>query len=342
MSSILDNIRALFPFFLGSWAFFILFTLWRPQRFANSFLLMLALMGTLMFVAGLFGDWSAQALIVLFLLVVLAIFLVPVMLITNGVTMTKREGRSLSNLLSLLLGIIIGAGEIAAVIVAFSSVDMLSVGTSRSILTFLFLTVFYFSVWILAFVLYIFVIQYIPHRKKFDYVIIHGCGLLEGRRVSKLLSNRLDKAVELYQKSAYKPTLIPSGGKGPDEDISEAEAMKQYLLEHGIPREHILPEDTSMTTMENLINSKALMTRDGEKQRVALVTSNYHVYRCLLYAKKLKLKCTGIGASVAWYFWPSATLREFTAVFTRWPRALFLFGGYMICVILPMIWVYYN
>ena len=140
---------------------------------------------------------------------------------------------------------------------------------------------------------------------------------------------------KVYNKRKHKPVIIPSGGQGGDETISEAEAMKQYLLAHGIPEEHIIPEDQSKNTMDNLQNSKDIIFSKEGKHRVALVTSNYHVYRCLLYAKSLKMKCTGIGAPVAWYYWPSAVIREFVAVFTTKKILICTLIGYFFVVLLP-------
>lgn len=342
MQAILQNIQDLLPFFLGSWGLFLLFTFLRPQRFTNSFLLMVALLATLLFVSGLFGDWSGDALMIFSLGVCLVIFLVPAMLICNGIVMMKKESRSLGNLLSLILGIIIGAGEIAAVISVLSTMYDFSITVGGRIISFFFVSVFYFSVWILSFVLYILFIQFMPHRMRFDYVIIHGCGLLDGNRISKLLSNRVDKAIEIYQRCKEKPILIPSGGKGADESVSEAFAMKEYLLAHGIPEDHIILEDTSKTTMENLANSKAIIQKTRKKSRIALVSSNYHVYRCMLYAHKIKLKCVGIGAKVAWYFWPSATLREFVAVFSGRPHIILIIAGYVSFVVLPAVFLMNN
>ena len=50
------------------------------------------------------------ALMIITLLILLA---VPFFLITNGILMYEREGHSLSNLLSLILGIVIAVGELA-------------------------------------------------------------------------------------------------------------------------------------------------------------------------------------------------------------------------------------
>lgn len=338
MVALIDNLRALLPFLVFPWGITLIFTIWKPQRYFNSVLLMVSCMFTLLFICGLFGENMGYALLTSFLLIMVVLFLVPVMLIANGVQILKKESFSLPHLLSLLLGLGVGVGEIAAVVYVLGTVNHAQFGTVHTFMLWLTMTVFYFSCLVLNFVAYSVFIQWLPHVMRFDYVIIHGCGLAEGGRMTKLLANRVDKAIEIYNRCKVKPILIPSGGRGSDEAISEAEAMRRYLLEHGIPQEQIILEDGSATTMENLMNSKKIIeTRPGGK-RTALVSSNYHMYRCLSYARKVGLNCVGIGARVALYFWPSALIREFTAVFLTkkflvW--SLFWYGIF----ILPVIWI---
>lgn len=315
MESVFDNMQTLWPLFVGIWGLVIVFTLWKPQRYFNSVLLLFAILVTMLFVSGLFGENMGYALLVCFLLVMLAIFSVPMMLILNGWQLMRKEGISAAHLLSFLLGIAVGIGEIAAIIFVLGTTEYEVFISIHSFTLWLAMTVFYFSCLVLDFVLYSVFIQLLPHRARFDYVIIHGCGLADGERMTKLLSDRVDKAIEVYQKCKQKPILIPSGGQGADESVSEAEAMRRYLTEHGIPKEHILLEDRSATTMENLRNSKEIIESRPGGKRTALVSSNYHIYRCLSYADKVGLNCVGIGAKVAFYFWPSALLREFAAVF---------------------------
>ena len=337
MEKIFDNLSVIMPFFLISWGVFAVSTLWKPQKFRNSILLMIALFFSVFFIASLAGEHMGTVLLIAFMLTFLAILMLPVMLIMNGIVTIKREGKSLGHLLSLLLGVAIGAGEIA--FFAGISLEVQSVShdytVSKLAASFIGSSVLYFSILILAFVLYMIFMQFMPHFRGFDYLVIHGAGLIDGDKVSRLLADRIDKAIKIYNKSRRKPIIIPSGGQGGDETISEAEAMEKYLLEHGIPKEHILLEDKSINTMENLQNSMNLIYSREGSHRVALVTSNYHVYRCLLYAKKIKLKCTGIGAHVAWYYWPSAVIREFVAVFTTKKFMIWTILGYIFIVLLP-------
>ncbi len=337
MSATIDNIVTLWPFLVGSWVIAIIVTVWKPQRYLNSVLVMIACFFTVFFLCSLFGTEMGYALLYCFLFVMAAVFVVPVLLIINGIQMIKKESFSIPHIMSLLLGVLIAIGELAASIYVLGLSDEKRFEEIHTFVLWICMTVLYFSCLILNFVFYSVFIQWLPHVMRFDYIIIHGCGLAGGERMTKLLSNRVDKAIELYQKCKIKPMIIPSGGQGSDEKISEAEAMKRYLLEKGIAEEHILIEDKSVTTMENIKNSKDIIISRPGGQRTALVSSNYHIYRCLSYAKKQKFDCVGIGAKVAFYFWPSALIREFVAVFLT---KKFLIGsliGY-ICFILPVLY----
>ena len=313
--SAIENIQVIGPIFAICWALMIISVIYRPQSYFNSILLMICLAVTVIFLAGFMGEYTGVFLLVCFGLAMLLLLLVPVLLIINGIQMIRRESLSAAHILSLCLGIFVGIGEIASFIFMFGIGDSFSLYNVNNLLLLLAFTVFYFSFLVLCFVLYSVFMQFMPHRMNFNYIIIHGCGLLGGEKLTKLLSNRVDKAIEIYEKCKVKPVIIPSGGKGDDEKISEAEAMNRYLLEHGIPGENIILEDGSATTRENILNSKEIIySREGPK-KTALISSNYHVYRCLRLARELGFRCTGIGADVAFYYCPSALIREFIAIF---------------------------
>lgn len=332
MSVIFESIQTLGPLLASAWLPVIGSLILRPQKYVNSFLLMFALLVTLIFVTSCFGDEGPTFALISFLLVMLALFLVPLLLIINGIQMVRRESFCLAHCLSLGLGLFVGIGELAAIAYVFSLAG--SIGAERLSLWVMLLvwTVFYFSSLVLSFVIYSVFIQVFPHRMNFNYVIIHGCGLAGGERLTKLLSNRVDKAIEIYEKCKVKPIIIPSGGQGDDEKLSEAEAMRRYLVERGIPDEHIILEDRSATTAENLAFSKAIIDARRGQKKTALVSSNYHVYRCLRLAKEVGLTCTGIGADVAFYYWPSALIREFVAVFLSRRFLIWSLAGYLLFV----------
>ena len=310
------------------------------SRYRNCYFLFVALISTVV-AATMFADGrEAETLLTVGVLTGIAIFMVPVFLIHNGVVMYKKEGRSLSNQLSLLFGIVIGVGEIGTTYLALTGWETefaIQHKTLTIIIALISLSVIYVSVSFLLFLFYSLFLMIIPRKKDFDYVIIHGAGLLEGNKVSRLLADRIDKAIVVYATDPSPTILIPSGGQGGDETVSEAEAMAEYMRDKGIPESDILLEDQSGTTLENLKNCKAIIdAREGRKY-TALVTSNYHVYRALRYCRKIGLKCTGIGSRVAAYYWPSALIREFVAIHREPKHMIAFLAGWAILVVLPFI-----
>ncbi len=117
-------------------------------------------------------------------------------------------------------------------------------------------------------------------------VIVLGAGL-NGEEPSTLLACRLDKAFNYVQKHPDIMVVV-SGGQGSDEVISEAQAMKNYLVRKGLPEEQILMEDRSTTTMENFRYSATIMQENGLDitQPVAYCTNDFHCFRAGLYAEK--------------------------------------------------------
>lgn len=116
-----------------------------------------------------------------------------------------------------------------------------------------------------------------------EAVIVLGCQV-RGEVPSVMLSRRLDAALETL--SEYPDAIcVVSGGQGGGEDISEAEAMRRYLVEHGIPESRVITEDRSTSTRENIAFSSEILKERGIT-RAVIVTSDFHQYRAGLYAKR--------------------------------------------------------
>jgi uncharacterized SAM-binding protein YcdF (DUF218 family) len=297
------------------------------RRFRNAvYLQTFIISGTIALLSYLTGSGVYQAAYLIALFIVLfLLFVVPILLIINGFVVVKREGFSLSNIIALLFGILIIVGEFA------SLYSLSGVGPSENKLYFtavlLFAVfVFYVSMVFLAFMFYSFFIRLIPRKAKYDYVAVLGAGLIDGEKVTKLLSERIDKAVKIYRRSDGKCRLIMSGGQGPDEKISEAQAMKNYALTLGVNEDDILLEDQSVNTMENLINCRKIIEAQPGGHDTAVVTSQYHVLRADVYARKMNFPMTGIGAHTALYYWPAAMTREYAGLVKYyWKTYLFFY-----------------
>lgn len=134
--------------------------------------------------------------------------------------------------------------------------------------------------------------------EKADCIIVLGCSVY-GETPSPFLQWRIEEGYRLY-KEGYANFIIVSGGKGPGENISEAEAMKRYLLNKGVKEEFIIKEDKSKTTMENLINSKQIMG-NREFSKAIIVSNKYHLKRASLMAKKVGIDSSFSGVYVSDY-----------------------------------------
>ena len=89
--------------------------------------------------------------------------------------------------------------------------------------------------------------------------------------------------------------IIVCGGQGSNEPVSEAEAMRDYLIAAGVPAENIFMDDQSVNTQQNLENARAIM-RAQNWTTAAIATSNYHLTRAMWIADDLGLDACGIAA----------------------------------------------
>ena len=152
----------------------------------------------------------------------------------------------------------------------------------------------------------------VPHNSA-EYIIILGAQV-RGKKITESLRRRLDKGVRYLERNP-KTMCIVSGGQGKNEDVSEAEAMRDYLLACGVEAERIILEDKSTTTCENLVNSREYI-RDINNSRVGIVSNNFHIYRAMKMAKALGYKKSfALPASTNLIVFPNYMVREFFAFF---------------------------
>ncbi len=129
-----------------------------------------------------------------------------------------------------------------------------------------------------------------------EYVIVLGARV-NGTRITGSLWRRLNTAADYLSEEQNRDVkVIVSGGQGPGEDISEAQAMHDYLVEKGIEKSRIIMEDKSTNTYENIEFSRKIINNDNAK--VAIVTNGFHIYRATSMAKKQGMtEVYGLSAS---------------------------------------------
>lgn len=137
-----------------------------------------------------------------------------------------------------------------------------------------------------------------------DYIIILGARV-KSTVPSLALKSRINSAAQ-YLKDNKDTIAIASGGKGPGEAISEAEAIKEELVKQEINDSRIRLEDRSTDTAENIRFSKKLIPKNANVG--IIVTNNFHVYRSLSIAKDQHLDLYGLPARTP----KSAILKSYT------------------------------
>lgn len=142
--------------------------------------------------------------------------------------------------------------------------------------------------------------------------IVLGCAV-DGDKPSRMLQKRIDAAFE-YLTENPQATCILSGGKGDGENLSEAEAMYQSLVEKGISPERLCKEDKSTTTAENMQYSKAILESTDLGDTVVLITTDFHPFRAGLLAEKYGLSTYKVCARSGTFSLPTFIVREWFTV----------------------------
>ena len=293
-------------------ALFVYAFIKEPRQFRNALYLFVTLAWSSILLVFRLNNYVLG--IALVLIVLLTPILTIVFLLVNTVVVVRNNGFSLTSMLPFLM-----AGFLILLIASPSIVNYFDPDT-RHIVVFVLglftLEGLWFSFTFVALLFYSWVYRMLPRRRQYDYIIIHGAGL-DGPRPTPLLAGRIDKALELWNKQHQHGKFVVSGGQGADEVVSEAQAMRDYLLEKGVPADAILMEDKSTTTWENLKNSLAVIRADratSDDFTTAVVTSDFHVFRCAEYAHNLGIKADGIGSHTKGWYWPTAFIREVIAI----------------------------
>lgn len=251
---------------------------------------------------------------------VIPLGLLALALAVSNIWLVRHEGFRPLNLLGVFLGVVMMGG----IVLMFWLMLNLSYESLASYYISTFLTVAfsfiycYFECMLLSTIICAMLCTRYKPPYDLDYIIILGCAIRRDGTPTPLLRGRANRALS-FEKSQFEKTgkhakFVPSGGQGSDEVISEAESMKRYLMEKGVPEEQILKEDKSVNTLQNMSFSKKVIEGDAgnlEDVNIGFSTTNYHVFRGYTLADRIKMKVKGLSAKTKLYFFPNAFIREF-------------------------------
>lgn len=150
-----------------------------------------------------------------------------------------------------------------------------------------------------------------------EVMLILGCQV-KPWGPSILLQDRLDTALD-YLEEHPDMTIIVSGGQGPDEPTTEAQAMADYLTEQGISSVRIFLEEQSHNTAQNFRYSRQLMEDlgyDPEETELLVVSNGFHLTRSRMLAGRTGFEEVSTLAA------PSSHLPSRLKMYVREPLAL--------------------
>ena len=144
--------------------------------------------------------------------------------------------------------------------------------------------------------------------KDVDCIIVLGCLVKNNGEPSDMLSDRIQRGIELYNQGAS-PKIIMSGDHGTVE-YDEVNTMKQIAVESGIPSSDVFMDHAGFSTYESIYRAKEIFGAE----KIIIVTQEYHLYRALYIARALGIEAYGVDADYRTY-WGQAKrdLREVLA-----------------------------
>jgi len=143
----------------------------------------------------------------------------------------------------------------------------------------------------------------IDEAQKADIIVVLGAAEYNGRP-SPVLKARLDHALDLYQKRLAN-LILTSGGAGGDDQFTEGQVGRDYLVRRGIAAEAIVVEGEGDTTVETVLAVSEIMKRMGLRSAI-LVSDGYHIYRAKRILEHQGIQVYGSPRPYS----PQGTLRE--------------------------------
>lgn len=140
-----------------------------------------------------------------------------------------------------------------------------------------------------------------------DCILVLGAGI-RGNRPSLMLQDRLDVAIDLYNKGIKK---ILVSGDHQDDDYDEVNVMKNYLIENGIPTKDIFVDHYGISTYDSIYRLRPIFSVN----EVIIVSQEYHLYRSLYVANMLDYQAYGVSADK--YRYMGQTKRDIREFFAR-------------------------
>jgi SanA protein len=132
--------------------------------------------------------------------------------------------------------------------------------------------------------------------------IVFGARVYNDGRLSSMLQDRVETAVQLYRAGKVQKLLLSGDNRFVDYD--EPGRMRAYALSRGVPAEDIQPDYAGRRTYDTCYRAKAIFQIDS----AVLITQDFHLPRALFTCRNLGLEAVGVNADI----------QPYTAMSLRW------------------------
>lgn len=133
-------------------------------------------------------------------------------------------------------------------------------------------------------------------KRNLDAILVLGVELGEGDQPTKELRMRACEAARVWHGLGMDALQVMAcGGILPGHGAAEADVIAELLMGEGVSDERIIRERKSRNTMENFLRAGELLG-SAKGKRVLVVTSDYHLRRALMTARRAGFWACGQAA----------------------------------------------
>ncbi|MCA9957448.1 MAG: YdcF family protein [Anaerolineales bacterium] len=125
--------------------------------------------------------------------------------------------------------------------------------------------------------------------------IVLGAAVYGNGRLSAILRDRMETAIELYQSGVVDKIIV--SGDNSDVHYNEPQAMLNYAISRGVPEQDIQPDYAGLRTYDTCYRARHIF----QVEAAIVVTQEFHLPRALFTCKQLGIDAVGVGADLRPY-----------------------------------------
>ena len=137
---------------------------------------------------------------------------------------------------------------------------------------------------------YTYAIEAVDELPEADCVMVLGALVFDDEQLSGVLQDRMDTAIAIYE-AGKADVLLLSGDHG-QTDYDEVNAMMDYAIFRGVPKEDIFLDHAGFSTYESMYRARDVFCVES----MIIVTQQVNLDRAIYDAHKLGLTAYGVNS----------------------------------------------